>query len=115
MPSLRLSGQPRKSGGRLNTSWRYFNRYDFGLCGCQKHLASSFIECLKVYQDIVDHLEMQISKLERKRMQWKVDIREGLVKAKLKAGSYYGKTESPRGLLFGLGTCLNPYYKLNLF
>jgi len=69
----------------------------------------------QVYQDIFDHLEMQISKLEQKRMQWKVDIREGLVKAKLKAASYYGKTESPRGLLFGIGTCLYPYCKLNLF
>jgi len=48
-------------------------------------------------------------------MQWKVDIREGLVKAKLKAASYYGKTDRPRGLLFGIGTCLNPYCKLNLF
>jgi hypothetical protein len=69
----------------------------------------------QVYQDIFDHLEMQISKLERKRMQWKVDIREGLLKAKLKAAAYYGKTESPRGLLFGIATCLNPYCKLNLF
>ena len=69
----------------------------------------------QVYQDIFDHLEMPISKLERKRMQWKVDIREGLVKATLKAASYYGKMESPRGLLFGIGTCLNPYCKLNLF
>jgi len=68
-----------------------------------------------VYQDIFDHLEMQISKLERKPMQWKVDIRECLVKAKLKAASYYAKTKSPGGLLFGLGTCLNPYSKLNLF
>jgi len=58
---------------------------------------------------------MQISKLERKRMQLKVDIREGLVKAKLKAASYYDKTESPRGFLFGIGTCLNLYCKLNLF
>jgi len=33
----------------------------------------------------------------------------------LKAASYYGKTESPKGLLFGIGTCLNPYFKLNLF
>jgi len=41
----------------------------------------------QVYPDIFDHLEMQISKLEWKRMQWKVDIREGLVKAKLKAAS----------------------------
>jgi len=57
----------------------------------------------QVYQDIFDHWKMQISKLERKRMQWKVDICEGLVKAKLKAASYYGKTESPRGLLFGIG------------
>jgi len=69
----------------------------------------------QVYQDIFDHLEMQISKLERKLMQCKVDIREGLVKAKLKAASYYGNTESPGSLLFGIGTCLNPYCKLNLF
>jgi len=69
----------------------------------------------QVYQDIFDHLETQISNLERKRMLWKVDIREGLVKAQLKAASYYCKTESPRGLLFGIGTCLNPYCKLNLF
>jgi len=48
-------------------------------------------------------------------MQWKVDIHEGPVKAKLKAASYYGKRESPRGLLFGIGTCLNPDCKLNLF
>jgi len=69
----------------------------------------------QVYQDIFDHFEMQISKLERKRMQWNVDIREGLVQAKLKAASYYGKTESPRGLLFGIGTWLNPYCKLTRF
>jgi len=37
------------------------------------------------------------------------------VKAKFNAASYYGKTKSPRGLLFGIGTCLNPYCKLNLF
>jgi len=61
------------------------------------------------------HLEMQICKLEQKQMQRKVDIREGLVKAKLKAASDYGKMEGPTGLLFGIGTCLNPYWKLNLF
>jgi len=69
----------------------------------------------QVYQDIFDHLEIQICRLERKRMQWNVDIREGIVKAKLKAASYYGKTESRRGLQFGIGTCLNPYCKLNVF
>ena len=69
----------------------------------------------QVYQDIFDHLEMQIAKLEWKRMQSKVDIREGLLKAKLKAAAYYGKKDSPRGLQFGIGTCLNPYCKLNLF
>ena len=37
------------------------------------------------------------------------------MKVKLKGASYDGKTESPRGLLFGIGTCLNPYCKLNLF
>jgi len=68
-----------------------------------------------VDQDIFDPLEMQISKLDRKQMQWKVDIRKGLVQAKLKVASYYGKTESPRGLLFGIGICLNPDDKLNLF
>jgi len=68
----------------------------------------------QVYQDIIDYLEMQICKLEWKWMQWKVDIREGRVKAKLKAASYYGKRESPRGLLFSIGTCLNLYCTLNL-
>ena len=48
-------------------------------------------------------------------MQWKVDIRESLLKARLKAAVYYGETEGPRGLLFGIATCLNPYCKLNLF
>ena len=37
------------------------------------------------------------------------------MKAKLKAASYYGKTASPRALLLGIGTSLNPYCKLNLF
>jgi len=69
----------------------------------------------QVYQDIFDHLEMQIVKLERNRMQWKVDIRQGLLKAKLKAAVYYGKTENPQGILFGIGACLNLYCKLNLF
>jgi len=69
----------------------------------------------QLYQDIFDHLEIPISKLESKRIQCNVDIREGLVKVKLKAASYQGKTESPRGLLFGIGTCLNPYFKLTLF
>ena len=41
------TGKPWKRGGRLNTSLRYFNRYDFGLCGCQKHVASPFIQCFK--------------------------------------------------------------------
>jgi len=56
-----------------------------------------------------------IAKLEGKGMQCKVDIREGLLKAKLKAAAYHGKTQGPRGVLFGIRACLNPYCKLNLF
>ena len=37
------------------------------------------------------------------------------MKVKLKAACCYGKTESPRGHWFGIGTCLNPDCKLNLF
>ena len=69
----------------------------------------------QVHQDIFDHLEIQIEKLELKGMQCKVDIRQGLLKAKSKAAAYYGKRENPRGLLFGIGSCLNPDSKLNLF
>jgi len=69
----------------------------------------------QVYQDIFDRLEMQIAKFDRKWMQWKVDIREGLLKVKLKVAAYYGKTEGPRGVSFDIGTCLNPYCKLDLF
>lgn len=28
---------------------------------------------------------------------------------------YDGKTENPQGILFGIGACLNPYCKVNLF
>lgn len=48
----------------------------------------------QIYQDIFDHLEIQIEKLKLKRMQWKVDIRQVLLKAKSKAAAYYGKTEN---------------------
>jgi len=58
---------------------------------------------------------MQISKLEWKPIQLKVGSREGLLKVTLKAASYYGTMESPSGLLLHIGTCLNPYCKLNLF
>jgi len=87
----------------------------FGTLLMLKTRGATIHRVLQVYQDIFDHLQMQISKLEWMRRQWKVDISEGLVKAKLKAASYYGKTESRRGLLFGIGTCLNPYCKGNLF
>jgi len=79
-----------------------------------KTRGNTIYHVFQVYQDIFVHLEMQISKLERKRRQWKVDICEGLVKAKLKAAPYNGKTKSLRRLLFGIGTCLNPYCKLNI-
>jgi len=69
----------------------------------------------QVYQDTFDHLEMQISKFEQKGMQWKLNIHESLMNAQLKAVSYSGKTESPRGLLFAIRTCLNRDFKLNAF
>jgi len=75
----------------------------------------SIYRVFHMYQDIFDYLEMQISKLQRKQMQWKVDIGEGLVKAKLQAASYYSKRERPKRLLFGIGTCLNHNCILNLF
>lgn len=68
-----------------------------------------------VYDCIFDHLDSQISMLEKKRLRWKVDIREALGKAREKASKYYSKTENPRGLLLALGACLNPYSKLDLF
>jgi len=69
----------------------------------------------QVYDTIFDHLDNQISILEKKRMRWKVDIRQALENARVKAAKYYGKTENPRGLLMALGVCLNPYSKLDLF
>ena len=64
---------------------------------------------------IFDHLDDQISNLEKKRMRWKVDIRQALYKAREKARKYYGKTENPRGLLLALGACLDPFSKLSIF
>jgi hypothetical protein len=69
----------------------------------------------QVYQEIFDHLEDQVEKLQNKRMRWKVDIRQALEKAIEKAKVHYGKTENPRGLLLGIAACLNPYCKLELY
>jgi hypothetical protein len=69
----------------------------------------------EVYDAIFDHLDDQISILSKKRMRWKVEIKEALEKARRKASKYYGKTENPRGLLMALGACLNPYTKLESF
>src|SRR4051812_10537555 len=48
----------------------------------------------QVYQDIFDHLELQITHLDRRSMHGKVDIREALIEAKDKAAVYYGKIEN---------------------
>ncbi len=49
----------------------------------------------RVYDTIFNHLDDQISNLSNKWIQWKVDIREALEKAKRKVTLYYSKTTNP--------------------
>lgn len=66
-----------------------------------------------VYDGVFSLLEMGIATLQKKRVQWKVDIRNALENAQQKARDYYSKTATPAGLLYGIGMCLNPYVKLS--
>jgi hypothetical protein len=68
-----------------------------------------------VYNSLFDHLEDQITLLERKRVLWKVKIRDALKKGVAKLKEYYSKTQNTLGHLYAVATIIAPEHKLVFF
>lgn len=67
------------------------------------------------YDMLFDHLEHQIEKLQRKRIPWKIRLRESLEKGRDQLRRYYSKTKDDLGDIYGVATMLAPRYKTSFF
>jgi hypothetical protein len=72
-------------------------------------------KAFQIYNSIFDHLEDYITKLERKRIPWKVQLRNALIAAKEKLQKYYQQTSTIQGYVFAIATILSPAIKLTIF
>ena len=68
-----------------------------------------------VYNKLFDHLDAQIEKLKRKRLPWKVKLRDALKRGQAKLTTYYSQTKNELGDIYGIGTILAPEHKLAFF
>jgi hypothetical protein len=68
-----------------------------------------------VYDKLFGHLDMQIAKLENKRLAWKKKLKRALEMGRAHLELYYGKTKDALGDIYGVTTILAPEYKLSLF
>lgn len=69
----------------------------------------------RFYDFVFKHLEETEHVLAPKRIQWKVRLRDGVVEAKRKLSSYYGKTYRSVGHIYAVATILDPQRKLKAF
>jgi hypothetical protein len=66
-----------------------------------------------IYNRLFTHLETLETYLQKKHLPWKISIRSVVQSFIQKLQQYYAKTTYPRGLLYNLGTVLNPVQKLD--
>jgi len=69
----------------------------------------------QIYNTLYSHLDDNIDFLEVKRARWKVQLVDGLKKARAKLGKYYAQTKERSGDLYAAATILAPGYKLAFF
>jgi len=69
----------------------------------------------EVYNHLFSHIEQHTEKLRRKRIPWKVKMRQALENSKAKLSQYYSLTRNNIGLIYGCATILAPQYKLAFF
>jgi hypothetical protein len=69
----------------------------------------------EIYNMLFDHIDRQIEKLQRKRLAWKVKMRQALETGRDKLSDYYAKTTGELGKLYSTATILNPQCKLDYF
>ena len=68
-----------------------------------------------IYNRLFTHMEVIEETLKRKRTPWKVSIRNAVRKAREKLDQYYSNTDESNGLLYNLGTVLDPSLKLSIY
>ena len=68
-----------------------------------------------IYNSLFRHIETIEQQFMGKRLLWKVNIRNALPDAREKLTKYYTKTSGKHGLLYNLGTVLNPGTKLSAY
>jgi hypothetical protein len=72
-------------------------------------------DVFSVYNFLFAHMEKHISILRRKRVFWKVKIRQALENGHAKLSHYYSKTKTNIGYIYAVATILAPHYKLAAF
>lgn len=69
----------------------------------------------EVYNQLFSHMEDNIRLLKRKRLPWKIKIRQALDNGYHKLSHYYTKTKDHIGKIYAIATILAPQYKLATF
>lgn len=76
------------------------------------------LTCLKVYvvyNSLFNHIEDSQRHLENKQLPWKKQLYKGLGAAHKKLSEYYGRTYEFQGVIYAIGTILDPCQKLSVF
>lgn len=68
-----------------------------------------------IYNSLFNHIEDNQHHLENKQRPWKRQLYQGLSAAHRKLSNYYGKTYEFQGVIYAIGTVLDPCQKLSVF
>lgn len=68
-----------------------------------------------IYNTLFNHIEDSQRHLENKSRSWKKRLYQGLDAAHRKLSYYYSKTYSFQGIIYAIGTILDPCQKLSVF
>lgn len=69
----------------------------------------------EIYNQLIEHMETHIEKLQLKRVPWKVKMRDALRKGKDKLSHYYGQTYDELGRIYSTAAILCPSMKFDYF
>lgn len=72
-------------------------------------------QVFKVYERLFNHLDDAKDRLQKKRVPWKVEMRDSIDEAWKKLSKYYQKTQTSLGGLYGKAILLDPKTKDEIF
>lgn len=73
------------------------------------------LQVFRVYNTLFNHIEEQQDNLANKTRLWKKQLRNALTAAHGKLRHYYAKTYGFQGVIYVIGTILDPCQKLSVF